>query len=411
MISLLGALVTWWPVLALLYVPWLARQLVGLLALHCRHTLDRRIPDELPVTAGEWLVDRIAQLRTPIAALVTDEDIDAYWPASRLIQLREQTFFKADPVYWATAAHELGHARLDAERPRFSALRGIAARLRIGLIAAGVGLTLGRVLYALPAAGALAFRCFALAAGSTIFTLIDEAAASVVAYRELRGHAALTAVHRRAIARMLITSFSTYLVKYVSYAALLGYWPLVEALAGDHGAQPSQLTGLGHVVALAATIGWAAAIVSRLTWMLAPAPHGGVLGPNDRWFVIELIGWVSSLVVIWLAWDRRVDATYAWCAILALATSYRTWLGASYLVLLIPDILARHVLSSCQSPGIDRTPRYLDAVKQGADLVRGGNRWLSWLKQHDREEPPWFDRLRALTALGAVPLLVALWLP
>ena len=407
---LLGALVTWLPALALLYVPRLVTQLASLLVQHCDDGLDRRIPDELPMTAGEWLVERIARLGYPIAAVVTDVGVDAYQPASRLIQLHERTYFKADPVYWATAAHELGHARAHAEFPILMALRRVTARLRPGLIAAGTGLLLGRVLYALPIAGALAFHCFALAAGSTIFTLIDEAAASVIAYRELRGHAALTVVHRRAIARSLITAFATYVVTYVSWALLLRYGPLVEALAGDRGAQPSGLTGLGHVVAVAATIGCAAAILWRLTWIFAPGAHRGVA--LERWWVrIAPLGWVSSVVLLWLAWDHRVDAAYAWCAILAFATSYRTWLLAGYVLALIPDCLVAYVLSSCQSHGPERTQRYLDATEQGAGLVRGGNGWLARLQRQAADAPLWFERLVALTVLGFVPLLVALWLP
>jgi hypothetical protein len=133
------------------------------------------------MTAGEWLVDRIARLRYPIAAVVTDREGDAYWPAAKLIQLRDQTFFKADPVYGSTAARELGHARVHAEAPAGHRPALTTTPLRGGLIAAGVGLAIGRVLYGLPLAGTLACRCFAIAAGSTIFTLIDGAAASVVA--------------------------------------------------------------------------------------------------------------------------------------------------------------------------------------------------------------------------------------
>lgn len=409
MISLLGAFVTWLPVLALLYIPGLAKQLASLLARHCDDGLDWQIPDELPMTAGEWLVERIARLRYPIEAVATDHSVDAYQPTNRLIQLHTRTYFKADPVYWATAAHELGHARVHAEFPILMALRRITMQVRPGLIAAGIGLLLGRVLYALPIAGALAFCCFALAAGSTIVTLIDEAAASVIAYRELRGHAALTAVHRRAIARSLITAFATYLVTYVSWALLLRYWPLVEALAGHRGAHPRELTGLGHAVAVVATIGCAAAIVSRLTWSLAPGAHGGVAW-GGWWGRIELSGWAASVILMWLAWDHRVDTAYAWCAILAFASSYRTWLVAGYVLALIPDRLVHYVLSSSQSHGPERTQRYLDAAKQGAGLVRRGNDWLAQLHQRAAEAPSWFARLAALTALGFVPLLVALWL-
>jgi Zn-dependent membrane protease YugP len=410
LISLLGTLATWWPVLALLYVPWLAQELALVLAQRTRHTLDHRIPDDLPMTAGEWLVDRIARLGYPIAALVTDQEGDAYWPAARLIQLRVQTFFKADPVYWSTAAHELGHARVHVEAPVVWALRLTATRLRGGLIAAGVGLAIGRVLYALPIAGTLAFRCFAIAAGSTIFTLIDEAAASVLAYRELRASPALTAAHRRAATRMLIAAYATYLVTYVAYALLLRYWPLFERLAGDRAPAPAELTALGWGIAAVVTAGCAVKIVLRLTWMLAPAAHRDLVWRGYRWLWLGVMTWLSNVIVIWLAWDHRVDPVHAWCAMFALATSYGTWLGVIHLPLAVIHTIVARRLSAYRGPGHHRTARYLDAVAQGAELIRGGNRWLERLTKERTADPPWHDRLGALTALGFVPLLVALWL-
>ncbi len=403
MISLLGTLATWSPVLLLLYVPRLVQELTGLLARHGGDGLDRAIPDELPMTAGEWLVDRIARLRHPIAALVTDRREDAYRPGDGVIQLHAQTYFKADPVYWAAAAHELGHARLHAEHPLAIVARRTAGWLRAGLIASGVGLTLGRVLYALPAAGALGLRCFALAAGTTIFTLIDEAAASAIAYRELRASPALTAVHRRAIARMLVTWFATYALTYAAYALLLRYWPLIDALAGDRGASASPLTGLARGAAMVATVGCASAMVWQLAWMLAPRSVA-----RAGWGVV--LEWASGVALVGLAWNHRVDATYAWCAMLALASSSRTWLAVIDLLLRIPHVLTRYVLSSCQSHGPERSERYLDAVQQGRALVSGGNDWLSRLDQQALNEPPWFLRLAALTALGYLPLIAALWL-
>jgi Zn-dependent membrane protease YugP len=407
---LLEAVATWWPVLALLYIPWLAQDLACLLAQRTRHTLDHRIPDELPVTAGEWLIERLSRLRYPIAALVTDQESDAYWPAARLIQLRDQTFFKADPVYWSTAAHELGHARIHGEVPVIMALRLTATRLRPGLIAAGIGLAIGRVLYALPIAGTLAFRCFAIAAGSTIFTLIDEAAASVIAYRELRASPALTPAHRRASARMLIAAYATYLVTYVAYALLLRYWPLFERLAGDRAPSPAQLTSLGWVVAAAATLGCVVQIVFRLTWMLAPGAHRDAVWRGSRWLWLGVTGWLSSVIVIWLAWDHRVDAVHAWCAMLALATSSGTWLAVIHLPLAVLHGVVTHFLSRYGGPGHHRSARYLDAVTRGAELIRSGNGWLQRLARERAKDPPRLERLVALTALGLVPLLVALGL-
>jgi len=218
---LFGALVTWWPVLALLYVPRLAQLLAGALARHSRDALDHEIPDALPMTAGEWLAERLARLGYPIAALVTNEHTDGYRPGDRLIQLTDATYFKADPVFWVTAAHELGHARIHAEFPIVAALRAGATWLHAPLVAAGIGLAFGRVLHAMPIAGTLAFRCFAIAVALEIFTLLDEALASALAYREIGESDAITAVHRRAIRRFLATAFASYLVSDAAHALLL----------------------------------------------------------------------------------------------------------------------------------------------------------------------------------------------
>jgi hypothetical protein len=164
LIALLGILVTWWPVCALLHVPRLAQLLAVAIALRTKATLDHQIPDELPMTAGEWLTGRLAEIGYPIGTIVTDKPGNCYRPASRLIQLSEETHFKADPVYWATAAHELGHARLRTELPIIGWLRTTAIWAGTGLVATGIGLAFGRVLYGLPRAGEFAFGCFAVAA-------------------------------------------------------------------------------------------------------------------------------------------------------------------------------------------------------------------------------------------------------
>jgi hypothetical protein len=410
LIALLGTLATWWPVLVLLYVPRFLGELAFVVWQRTRHTLDHRIPDDLPMTAGEWLTARIAELRYPVTALVTSNGNNAYWCDARLIQLRTQTFFKADPVYWADAAHELGHARLHVEVPRFTVVRQTAVALRMGLIAAGVGLAMGRVLYALPIAGTLAFRCFAVAAGSTIFTLIDEAAASVIAYRELRASPAFTAAHRRAAARMLIASFATYLTTYAAYALLLCWWPLFERLAGDRAPLPAQLTGLGWAVAAAATLGCVVGIVSELIWVLAPEPHHNLTSRGRRWRWLDLASRLSNLIVIWLAWDHRVDTTHAWCAMLAAAASCGTLRELIDRPLTIVHAVVSRLLARFRGPGHHGTARYLDAVKQDTDLILGGNRWVRWLAYDRAVRPPWYGRLANLTVLGFVPLLVALWL-
>jgi Zn-dependent membrane protease YugP len=408
---LLGILVTWWPVFALLYVPRLAQVLATAIWKRTKSKLDHQIPDELPMTAGEWLAVRLAQLGHPIGAIVTDQQRNLYRPDDRLIQLSDETHFKADPVFWATAAHELGHARLRAELPIIGYLRTSAGWAGFVLAAAGVGLAFGRVLYALPRSGELAFGCFAIAAGLRIFVLLDEALASVLAYRELRANDAIDFVHLRAVRRALVAAFATYFVTFAAYALLLRSWPLVEALAGDHGARASELTRLGWTVAAVVSIGCVLAIVTQLTRMFAPREVAETLDRRGWWLLLVAIVRTSPiLVLLWLAWDHRADATYAWCATLAFAASGRAWLMIVHLPFVIPHSLLAVFVQKLEGPGLHRTSRYMRARQQGAHLVRAGNQRLERITEAQTEHPSWPARLTALGKLGYVPLLVAFWL-
>lgn len=408
---MLNILVTWWPVFVLLYMPRLAQLFAVVIANRTKGTLDHQIPDDLPMTAGEWLAARLASLGYPIAAIVTDKQDDAYNPGDKLIQLSDETHFKADPVYWATAAHELGHARIRVELPIIGYLRTISGWGVVVLHAAGVGLAFGRVLYALPGSGELAFGCFAIAAGLRIFVLIDEALASVLAYRELHASDAIDFVHLRAIRRSLVASFATYLVTYASYALLLRYWPLVEAIAGDRGAQASGLTRLGWTVAILVSIGCVLAIVAQLAGMFAPGEVAEALaGRRGLPLLAGLVRTSSIVVLIWLGWDHRVDATYAWCAILAFSASSSVWLSIMHLPFSIPHSIVSMFVKKLAGPGLDRTWKYLRARQQGASLVRAGNQRLERIAERQKEHPSWAYRLTALAKLGYLPLLIAFWL-
>lgn len=407
---MLDILRTWWPVFALLYVPQLAQAFAIAFWKRTRSRLDHQIPDELPMTAGEWLAERLAQLGHPFGAIVSDQRRNAYLPDDRLIQLSDEVHFKADPVYWATAAHELGHARLRARLPIIGTLRTAASWASYAGAAAGVGLTFGRVLYALPRAGELAFGCFAVAVAVRIFVLLDEALASILAYRELRASDAIDFVHLRAIRRALAAAFATYLVTFVAYALLLGCWPLIDALAGAHGAPARGLTRLGWTVAAIVSIVCIVKIIAQLMRMFAPREVAGEL---PRWGWIVLGGAVRGspiLVLLWLTWDHRADVAYAWCATLAFCASGRVWLGLVHLPFLIPHSFLTVFVQKLEGPGLDRTSRYLRARQQGADLVRAGNQRLERIAARKHVHPPWMDRLTALAMLGYVPLLVAFWL-
>jgi Zn-dependent membrane protease YugP len=405
-----SALAAGWPILVLLLLPRLAQAAAVLWARRLAAVLDRRIPDELPHTAGEWLRLRLAQLREPAQAIVTDLQGNAYRPGAELIQLRDTTYFKADPVHWASAAHELGHARVRRAAPWLGHLRTCAVALGGPLTAAGVGLAFGHLVYGVPDASAPALACLALALATRAPVLVDELAASAIALRELHRSDAIDFVHLRAARRVLAAFLGTYVVTYASYGLALAQWDgAVAAVAADRGpAGPAPAAGL-HL-ALAAVL--SALVVGgaglRAVYALAP---GAIAARTARSTALQLAAssW-SSVAFVAVAWDRWPGEAYAWCAIAAVAASAPAWIA---LLDALPAIATRLVLVAAgplAGGGVDATARYLRAREVGAGDVKRGNARLAQLIYDGVRRPPWQTRVGALAGLGTVPLALAYWI-
>jgi len=59
---LLDVLRTWWPVLLLVYVPSLVKTVMRIAFTRSLRRLDESHPDDMPLTAGEWLAREIGRL-------------------------------------------------------------------------------------------------------------------------------------------------------------------------------------------------------------------------------------------------------------------------------------------------------------------------------------------------------------
>lgn len=362
---------TYWPLLLLLHAPRLAQSIALVIAKRVRSALDHRIPDDLPQTAGEWLAARLAVLRIGVDAVVTDKYPDAYDPRAKLIQLRDTTYFKPDPVYWATAAHELGHARIRAERPVIGWLRR-ATNIYVGpLFAVGVASITAYMLSGSPLANHLAFACFAVAAALHVFVLLDEALASIHAYRELRGIG-----HRGAILAVLTTSFFTYLATYGSYALLLTQWSLLDAAPPAR----AELTVIGWIVAVVLSL------ASIAAWLLDRGP----------------LRWLPIMLLLPLVWNV-IDPAYAWCVIAAVLVSAPAVTALVHLPFAPAYVLVDLVIGKFRGRGIDETARYRRLRALGDRAVAAGNARLE--ARFVRRHPAW-----RWLRLGYLPLLVAIWL-
>ncbi len=399
---MLHAVLACWPVYLMLFVHRFGQMVAVTLATRTRGVLDHRIPDELPLTAGQWLARRLAALRLPVTSLVTDKQDAAYRPHDRVIQLGADTHYKPDPVYWATAAHELGHARIWFEHVWIAHLRSLAGYLTRPLIAAGTALVVGHVLYGI--GSGYAFACLAIAAAAQAFVLVDEAAASVLAIRELRAADAIDLADLRAARRYLIAAFLTYLITYAGYAVLLTQWSIVDGLHTPP--TPHELTTVGWIVAIVLVGCCVLFAVCRLVEMFAPGelrdqPHLAMLAAHTR---------VALVPLLWLAWDLRTDPLYTWCVIAAIAVCAGAWRAIADLAMIPPTIAAQSLLKRFEGPGIEQSARYRKNRRNDSAEITSGNRQLEAIANHWRDNPHWSHRVAALAVLGMLPLLIAIWM-
>ncbi|HEU0031748.1 MAG TPA: zinc metallopeptidase [Kofleriaceae bacterium] len=391
-----------WPLLLLLAVPLIANQIAVTIVRRVESRLDHAIPDELPVTAGEWLAERIRVLGLPLGAIVSDQGTNCYRPARKLIQLTPETHFKADPVFWSTAAHELGHARLRLEHPIVDALQAVSRRFHRVLVSAGVGLGIGYVLYQLPLAANLALACFGLAIAFCIPIVVEEALASRIALRELRS-AGLADRELRASRTVLVLACCTYLSLYVAYALLLTQWPLLDRLA-DAFSTRGTLTPIGGWIAVVATILCSFHIVLRV---LGVAFEDRLERRVPFW--LRVIAALAIFVLVALVWDARGDVAFACCVMLALAASADGWRAVGMFPGALLGVAIARFVRRYEGRGIDCTPRYLRDRARGSAEIRRGNRYVAELRFRPLPRPAlaWLPRL---VVLGYLPLILLLWL-
>jgi len=242
------------------------------------------------------------------------------------------------------------------------------------------------VLYAVPLAGTLAFGCFVTAAALRSFVLLDEACASVLAYRELRANDEIDFVHLRAIRAVLVTAFATYFVTYASYALLLTQWSLLATLA--HPIDRLALT----------TLGWIAASVLSVASVVALLLDRGAV----RWLPISLL-----VLLVW----NVIDPAYAWCVILALAASWHVWHRMAHFPLALPYLyLSTWATAKLSGPGVEHTRRFWRARSRGEAAVANGNQRIDGIHASWQQHPSRYERIISLARLGYLPLLVAIWL-
>jgi Zn-dependent membrane protease YugP len=175
-----------------------------------RKRIDDAIPDHLPIGGGEWLRDRAELHGIRVLIGPRNHDTGTYIPSSGTIVISPEVDQKRDASFWATAAHELGHALVY----RSTILVHIV--LMLGRIVATAGATVGtflvfaNVLYARADINALAFGCLEASLVGLLFVLVDEAVATFIGLRLLAGD-------ERLDRRDMIGALTSLLAGYMTY--------------------------------------------------------------------------------------------------------------------------------------------------------------------------------------------------
>lgn len=399
----------WWLVLLLLGVPDLVRIAAHAWFVHVRHVFDHRIPDDLPVTAGQWLATKIEQLGLSdrVKVRVTSHAAharNAFHIARGVIQLTEETSCKHDPTFWAIAAHELGHARMRLARPGWTAFSRVAEVTKRFLVKLGIGIAAGNVLFALPHATRIAYVMLVAALVLTIIDLVDEIGASALAMSMLREEPALTDLHLRVARSALSAAFTTYLAPVLVYGGLLTQWWIVERLTAVPRVPSGGATMFGMVIAAIAS---AYILLFAVTHVLAAVRSPSFLHAESVLFSVVWTVAVAALVVI--GWDRHATAAHAWTVMLAVAEIH----VLVRLMLELPtDIATLPLLRWLRrfDRGIEKTAAFWKAKAAAVSEIHAGNRWAAGAFAEDAARVTLARRIWELHRLLVLPLLLSFWL-
>jgi Zn-dependent membrane protease YugP len=412
--GLLDLLRTWWPVLLLVYVPSLVSTVMRIAITRSLRRLDESHPDDMPLTAGEWLAREIARLglQGHVRTVVTDEDaklsLDAYHPFQGVIQLSAKTHFKRDPMHWATAAHELGHARFHIDWPRLGRLTIAALFTKRTFIALAVALVIGNVVFALPHVTDVALLLLAASVALHGFVLGDELIASVYAMDMLRATPGFGPSHVRSARRMLALAFSTYAVGFLSRALLLTQWPLVMKLTRDAMVPPlATLTTFGTALAAALSIVLVIAALTRVLAKLIRLP--------DRVLTVGVVAMLlvkpALLALLLLVWNTHADPSFAWSVMVALIPVQGYFVVALMLPMVLVDVFVLDRFAKKWVVDIThRTAELRRDYEAGKAQRKLGNLAIAELIDKAQTSPPIEHRLLQVLHLSYIPLLIAIWL-
>ena len=380
---------TWGPLLVLLALR-VALPLVVVVAYKVVHAyLDRRIPDDLPLAAGDWAWEQSAALGLGLSVVVrTGAGSGAFNPPHRRIELPEETYLKRDPAFWATAAHELGHALLHQRQPGLAWLlygyRRItdwAGRLAIlflvGALVYGSALALiARVLL-----GVHIFLCLVVVA--------EEVDASRRALQLLRQDGRVVGARMVSAYASLASALATYLAHLAARVALFAGWDAVAtAVAGRQVVPAAPLAGAAVWVAGGLCV-LLALNLAVAVWLVRDPVAAPAVG------VSALIAAVLVIPLLLLVWRQPLSFAFRIACVLGLGVAMPLLRAVAIAAVLLVFAVLRRLFGFALRPLARLSSRLAAGLLRGEPINPMPSKQILIKLKPERD----------LTALGRVWLL------
>jgi len=399
-----------------------------------RRRLDAQHADDLPEYPGEWiknqLRDRGLEHQVSVVPSPKGGTGNAFMPSRHCIYLSSTTYYKNNPVHLAIAAHELGHALLDAG-PRLLASLFLFARVFGRYLAyLAAAFLCANIFYGLAWISDAGFKLMAVSVVFQCIVILEEGAVSTHALRMLRQGHPLRASQWLAALVTLCSALATYIAGAVGSTLLLIKYSELSALVAER-VTYDPATALG---------GWRLWVCGALTVIIfglsvrpayeviRPRRTSPELSPGD-WIALRFIG-LPMGALVWMVWDQPLGAS--WVGLVALA-SLSIWSSLrmllSWLVILIAAgvgltvrLVKRVVPDSTEPEPISRDDEnraqeelHSNKFQRRALRARRKAKGRDW-RHYDAIDrtrllrPDWVRRLGYAVALIHLPAVLYFWI-
>lgn len=398
-------------------------------------SLDRRFPDDLLLTAGEWLQGQLTHRKLDDVGVIiapSGGQPDAWVPGARLVSLSPGTWFKRDPSFWAVAAHELGHVIVHRAHPVLAPLFAASRGLSLALAWLAQWLLVADLALADPLVLDVALVALVGSLVASVGVLFDEALASVTAVRVLDEDARLTPRQLSGARIVLASAFGTYIAGAIGTVVLAVAFNLLRstvlgsplAIAPGPATTPwvmGPLTGLllGHAwLVLRRATRRPSRMWDALSRLQGAAEQREKVLQREllRRRITDLMGFAGAAVLTWFLIDEPgSDSLFALgVALAALPMAGPVLRGVEWLLnlvllpLTLPLVAVIVFVLGTAGQG-EKSPRFEADVARGEQrMEQSAERW-ELARQRMRMDPPWWSRVSELASVAYLPLLILYW--